>query len=120
MTDADRIAFLENEVAYLRSELALCAAVDDVARMMRVFGLTPQEAEILYMLCAANGRCLTFDFINDNAPNKFPPDRGRENTKVHVHRIRKAIGKSMIQTVYSIGYCVPADRLIEIRQRIVP
>jgi DNA-binding response OmpR family regulator len=116
VTDAERIAELENEVLFLRSELALIESEDDRSRMARVLRLTGQESRVLAMLFQAKGRVLSAGQIDDRLRQCYARDRepGTKTVLVHVCRIRKAVGYDVIQTVNGAGYCVPARERLRI------
>lgn len=105
----ERIAELETEVAYLRNELGLSLAHDDIALVSERLDLTKHEADLLMMLHMAKGRVLSIPYLDEHLPEKFPPRDGNNAIRVHVHRIRRRMGAGSVETVGLLGYRISPE-----------
>lgn len=101
-----RIADLEAEVAYWKSEAQLGADATLVASIASAFGMTPAEAWIvgaLWRLPA--GRVGRRDRLLEDQPHHRPDsDRYNNIIDVLVHRIRRAMGTDAVETVRGSGF----------------
>lgn len=99
-----RCAELEEEVAYLRSELGVQqeASLTDILKVR--FGLVRGWAAVLAALYRAKGRCVMHAQLEEAIPN--PNDRDRDNriVTVYVALLRGVLGKDAIATVWGSGY----------------
>lgn len=95
-------AQLEEEVAFLRSELGQRYAATDVQIIADTFGLTPGVAHVLRQLYGANGHPVTPWQIAEGLPGI--EDRDPEISRVYICRIRKALGRDAVETVRTRGY----------------
>jgi two-component system copper resistance phosphate regulon response regulator CusR len=120
VTDAERIAELEDEVAFLRGELALIENVTVRARAAQILGLSGQESRVFSMLYQAKGRVLSRGYIDDHLRQVHTQERepGTKTIDVHVSRIRKQLGFGTIETVKGVGYCVPHSEAARIGKMI--
>ena len=103
----ERIADLEEEVAYLKGELGM--TVDDLA-LIRLMsrGLTAQEARLLLALARVHPRPLSACYLREYLPaskgRKDDPDSPPNNyASVLVCNIRRKLGP-VVANVYGVGY----------------
>jgi len=114
---------LEEEVAYLRRELAIANAQDVTDRLRRHFRLSGQQATVLAALYNARGRNLTQDFLEDIAPPIHGHDRQPKHMQVQICNIRNKVGRQAIETSYGAGYRITdlgrllCDEALEVRSR---
>lgn len=108
----DRCDELEEEVAYLRSELGLVRDSDVIARLrdhMRgvedAGGHRPHGAQVVAALYAAKGRPLTRLQLLDACPSRTGSDeRGTRLIDVWVYHARRSLGRDAIANVWGSGY----------------
>lgn len=65
--------------------------------------LTPVEHAILLRLASQMGEAVTRAAIVDAASSRAV-DLHERNLDVHISRLRKKLGKGLIQTVWAVGY----------------
>lgn len=101
-----RIAELEEENAYLRSELGQHTDTHRlVAIRSRWPGFTPSHAAIVAALYGARGQFLTKPQIDDVMPHSdHVADRDLKCVDVRICQIRKMMGASTIETIWGKGY----------------
>jgi len=97
-------AALEEEIAYLKDELALTRSKDVVDRLRRHFRLSGQQATVLAALYNARGRCLQQWFLEEIAPPVADKERQPKHMQVQICNIRNKVGKGAIETVWGAGY----------------
>lgn len=105
MTPQDRIEQLEEQVAYLKSELGLTKDASQLACLKENLRLTDKQAEILMALRASNGRVISPGFLLDNFTNATD----EKVIDIHVCRIRKTIGFNTIGTVRGKGFYITSE-----------
>lgn len=100
-TDAERIAELEAEVAWLKSELGLQEESTAIAKLADT-GLTPLEARLVLAMYRTR-RTLSPEVLFDYLPH---PSDGADLTivKSAIHRIRRKWGSLSVETVAAVGY----------------
>jgi len=103
-----RCAELEEEVAYLKSELGLTQDTSSVHALRGRFKIDPQQARLLLTLYEANGRTLTTVFLHE-AISSREHTFGSKLVHVRVMRLRKVLGKPAIETLYGLGYRLSAE-----------
>lgn len=96
----ERVAELEEEVAYLKRELGLSLHLSHL-RALTAQGLTLGEARVILALYHAKGRPLNADQIAD-ATNRMPA-----SIKVLVCRARRA--EFGVETRYGLGYSLNTE-----------
>lgn len=103
----DRCAALEDEVAWLKSELGLVVQQSDSYRQRRAIGLSPSEYYVARLLYDQRKR----DFVSawvliDGLEPLSSSENVSSNTlKVYLSRIRRRLGgKDTILSVWSHGY----------------
>lgn len=99
-----RCAELEEEVAYLRSELGVQqdASLVDILKVR--FGLVRGWAALLAALYRAKGRCVMRAQLEEAIPNPNDRDRDDRIVSVYIALLRGALGKDAIATVWGSGY----------------
>lgn len=103
--DCPRCADLQEELAYLRSELGDRVRADEVEELKRAFGLTPQTARLLLVLHQARGRTMTRHQIEDAVPAKCEDDeRTYGFVSVIVCQLRRRVGFRNIENIFAAGY----------------
>jgi DNA-binding response OmpR family regulator len=118
VTDAERIADLEYQVAYLRERLE--GRFDASAQVCERLGLTPQLARLLLLLYHAGGRLVTHQWLEHELPNgkPFSERETPDAMKVLVSLLRKRIGWDSIETKWGYGYRLTAQGM-ELAERAV-
>lgn len=116
MTDEERIADLEEQVRYWKTEALAIRDLDTEIRISEAFNLTPQEAWLVTILFNARGVAVAKERLSDQMPNTNRNDFSDEISHINVltHRIRKKNGKHFIQTVPRVGLRIPPDTLSQI------
>lgn len=104
---SDRIADLEAEVAYYRSELGIAQEATRVHNIRLKCRATNSEARVLLALYAAQGRVLSQDALFDAIPH---PADGQNSTAVrmHVRALRQKVSPDVIDTAPGLGYRIGA------------
>lgn len=121
MTDADRIAELEAEVAYLRSELGLSIRHGHVHALCRELKITRSHATVLLALRAASGRGLSLEQLDDRIPLAHGRPRAGYTVRVFIYQIRKQLGADVIDSMVggyrlsSAGFAL-LDSVLQIRR----
>jgi DNA-binding response OmpR family regulator len=96
---AERIAELEEEVAYLKGELRLADDEDRCLRLRNMFKLSPYEGRALERLYRSYPRPVAaWKLIDTPAENEA--DMGR----VYACRLRKALPAQTLMTIWGTGY----------------
>jgi len=98
-----RIAALEDEIAYLKSELGLSQAAHPRLMLQHVFALAPQESWLLNTLYQAHGRVLNREFLAENVPG-FHDERDPQLINVLVSKLRRKLGRERSYIRYLHGY----------------
>lgn len=106
---------LEEEVAFLRSELGQSCSDTELLELQKGTGLRPGETQVLMALHRAKGRLVSHAALFEAAPAKWAgEDRNPEIVKVYISKIRSALGPNTIETGHGRGY-----RLTDEGQRAV-
>lgn len=101
----DRCAELEEEVAYLKSELASWSSEQCVETLARVLRIRPAAAKTLARLYASGGRLVGIRALMEaTADPACDDDRDYNVVKVHVWNLRQVLGRDAIQTAWGRGY----------------
>jgi len=97
---------LEDEVAYLRSELGLMRDDDDVAALRQAYPMPRSAARLVLALRAAGQRGLTYQQLDEALPQTRGPDGERQLKVLTVWacHARKALGSDAIQTIWGRGF----------------
>lgn len=107
---------LEDEVAFLRSELGLQVEDSAVANLCAAFKLTQMEARTLLLLQSVGGRVVTPVFWSEAVePYRRAGGDGVRDLAVYIVRIRRRLGKAAIHNAWGKGYSITAvgQQLIE-------
>ena len=93
---------------------------DKIARVMRAYGVSPNEARLMIFLAEEKRVVSLFEIAN------FLGKREQANTdwpavnnliKVLIHKLRRKIGKQLLVNVWGIGYeLTPNAELLEVLQ----
>lgn len=96
---------LEEQVAYLESELGLRLAADELAGLRATFGLTPSEARAVLALHRAAGRTVTRAQVEEVMPSPTgKEERSRSLLSSTMFHIRRKLGPGIVETVWSAGF----------------
>lgn len=68
---------------------------------------TPAEFEILLALCRRAGTAISRAWLVDHALDREQDGDEQRTLDVHVSRLRRKLGKELIETVWGIGYRIP-------------
>ena len=102
MTLEDRIAELEERVAWLESELGLVRAIEQEDAVRKALHLVPAAMKCLSILYAAKGRVVLDGSIED----RLNPERDYASNIANIYttRIRRALGKDSVERVRTQGF----------------
>lgn len=104
----DRIADLEEEVAFYRRELGV-AENNSQVNAVAGLGLTQQEARLAVVLFQAKGRVLTREQLLEAISTGGSPS----GVSTVLSVVRSVIGRAAIETVQGVGYRItPAGQKI--------
>lgn len=122
MTDAERIAELEEENAWLRSELGLIQGADRLATVRRTFGLQPGDASLVLALYQAKGSVRNKLQLHEAIPAVWVDhdDRGLKIIDVRICRLRKRLGHDAIETLWGQGYRLTAEGIAKVSEALDP
>lgn len=112
-----RIAELENEVAYLRSELGLAIDLQRVRRVCETLEIPPRLAHGLLALHDVAPRILTPAQIDERVPSPYGClDRGVSFSRVLIYGLRRRLGREAVELVARLGYRIgPTGKAAVIR-----
>ncbi len=100
----NRCEALEEQIAYLKSELGQAVERTQIANVSRAFGLTPNEAWIVVRLNRAGGRVVTYNQLLEELPSPMGnEDRLSSNINTVVCRIRAKTAPAAIETAWGLG-----------------
>lgn len=109
---------LEEEVAYLRSELRLSGSEAEIDRLRDFLGPTGSRGLVVGFVMAlhrANGRTLAPWTLLDAMPSPTGnQDRTQELVKSVACFARKALGRDAIETVWGRGYRLSPAAMVRI------
>jgi DNA-binding response OmpR family regulator len=120
VTDAERIAELQEEVAYLKAELGLVEDREKVDRLRAAYGLSPGSARLLLALYAAKGALRTTYQLLDAIPPVSGSDRDVSLVSVWVCHLRRAMGRDVVKNSFGLGYRVTETGMEQVRAVIEP
>lgn len=106
----ERCEELEEEVAYLKSELGIREAGERIHLLRAALGVRPAVASFLLRLYDARGKLVTHQQLVDALPAVWcdREDRHEPITRVYCAYARKALGRDGIETVWREGYRLSA------------
>ena len=89
-------------------DITLDPAAHSVSQRGKAVELTRHEFSILELLFSRIGQVLSKSQLEEAL---YGWDEGAESNtiEVHIHHLRKKLGKTLIQTVRGVGYQIPAD-----------
>lgn len=109
---------LEEEVAWLKSELGIGARALIASDVSRSLGVRPQVAELILLLHASHGRIVTKERFGDEL---WPDvDRSTNVLSVAISGARKALGYDAIETIWGKGFRLTAMGLSSVDALIQP
>lgn len=139
MTKDEIIEDLREQVAYLKGQLGQLVSDDQLTKLRKAWGLTPQEARIVLALHAAGGKVCSKDYLLSALYDN--PDTAAEEKIIDVFVCkarRKLDGRNtsvsnwrgarrgeahdnapyqgMIQNVWGQGYCLTPTALARVNQ----
>ena len=88
----------------VHGDLVLDIAERQVTQRGRPVALTLKEFGILHMLVEHSGRILSREQLEKNLYS-WGEEVGSNAVQVHIHHLRKKLGRELIRTVHAIGYC---------------
>lgn len=88
----------------VHGELVLDIAARQVTQAGRPVALTVKEFRILQMLVEHSGRVLSREQLEKNLYS-WGEEVESNAVQVHIHHLRKKLGRSLIRTVHAVGYC---------------
>jgi DNA-binding response OmpR family regulator len=102
-------AAMQEELAWLRSELGLQRSTDQLVAIGETFGLTLAEAQLVHALFRANGRVVHRAVLLEAMPSPYGlQERDLKQVNAIVCRIRKAMGDNAIENIRGLGYRLAA------------
>ena len=105
---------LREEVRQLRRELAYEIKASDADRVRIVFGLSRQAGKIVWSLYQARGRRLTAEALL----LQLDSEGEDQLIKVQVSRIRRAMGRSFIDTYWGSGYALSEVGRLQVEEAL--
>lgn len=99
-----KLAERDDELAYLRSELALRVDADHIEAVRRRFVVYPCVARMLIALYQARGRTVTPGQLDQAIPEKIVDERGPFFIRALVFKARQALGPDAVECVRGQGY----------------
>jgi DNA-binding response OmpR family regulator len=115
-----RCPVLEEENAWLRSELGLRVEATHLDAITRALRVEPNQARLLLALYTARGRVVLRDQLRDVLalrPEAMDADRDYRNfISVHICRLRKSF--SGIRTALGLGYAMTPAGMAQVRALI--
>lgn len=101
---------LEEEVAYLKSELGLQVAAGEVAALKSAFKITDHKARVLLILYRARSRVASTAQLDDALPARYEgTERSSNFVSATISQLRKIVGADAIETIYASGYRLSED-----------
>ena len=108
----DRIANLEERVAWLESELGMARNADQLHILRRELRITPCAARMLSILYIAKGRVVRRLFLEDEV---CTTDTVTNVVKLYALYIRKALGPDALETARGEGYRLTSSGLQRVK-----
>lgn len=98
-----RIAELEQRVAWLEGELGLAVDDADLTAVRIAMNLGPTAARFGLILAKAHPRIVQ-KWVLEESMSLFSRKDDSEAMKVHIHRLRRALGPHSVTAVWGTGY----------------
>ena len=89
----------------VHGDLVLDIAARQAAQAGKSVALTSREFRILQMLLENCGRVLSREQLEHNLYS-WGEEVESNAVQVHIHHLRKKLGRDLIRTVHAIGYCI--------------
>ncbi len=117
MSDAERIAELEEENAWLRSELGLVVDGDQLATLRKTYEMATGAACLVLALYRAKGRLLNKLQLHEAIPAiwKDHDERCVKIVDVRICHARKGVGRDAIETICGQGYGLTPEGMEKVR-----
>lgn len=103
---------LEDEVAWLKSELGLALSDSEIFAVRKAFDITHGEACLMLALYKARDKVLSKALCMAAMPSPGPSkedDRDWKMADMIVHKIRKKAGRDLIATSHGHGYQITPE-----------
>ena len=99
---------LEEEVKFLRAQLAEEVAHENELKLRAAFALTPQQSWVLTALYASKRRAVSGWWIEDNMPSHKGANRdyATKQVQVIICKLRQKLPPDSIKTVWNEGYAL--------------
>lgn len=91
----------------VHGDLVLDVSERQVLQAGRPVALSVKEFRILQMLLENRGRVLSREHLEKNLYS-WGEEVESNAVQVHIHHLRKKLGRELIRTVHGIGYCIDA------------
>ncbi|WP_306391863.1 winged helix-turn-helix domain-containing protein [Telluria beijingensis] len=91
----------------VHGDLVLDLAERQVMQDNRPVALSVKEFRILQMLLENRGRVISREQLERNLYG-WGEEVESNAVQVHIHHLRKKLGRSLIRTVHAVGYCIDA------------
>lgn len=97
---------LQEQVAFLKSELGIREDAEGLDRLRKPIGVAPGVAALILRLYDGGGKLVTYDQLHEAIPAVLTnqEDRNFRIVQVYCTRARQALGRDAIATVWGIGY----------------
>lgn len=89
----------------VHGDLVLDIAARQAAQAGKSVALTSREFRILQMLLENCGRVLSREQLEHNLYS-WGEEVESNAVQVHIHHLRKKLGRGLIRTVHAVGYCI--------------
>lgn len=120
-THCDRCAELEEEIAFLKSELGEARAGEAGHDARKALGLRPGHMALALRLYRAKGHLVTKWQCEEAIPLKWAAeDRVSKIVDVYICQIRAALGRDAVETVWGQGYRLSAKGLALMAAAVEP
>jgi DNA-binding response OmpR family regulator len=111
-----RVAELEEEVAYLKSELGLSIEATRIDAVKRAIGVPPRCAKLLLALHDAHGRVLRVHQLEAAIGGEDDRIAGSKIVNVLVWRLRRA--GDLVRNTWGLGYAITPLGAERVRQAL--
>lgn len=115
-----RCEAMQEEVAYLRSELGLQLDATRLAALRREFGLSEHKARMVLVLFNAKGRVVSNAQLEDALPCKYREERSSNFINATLSQLRRQIGKESIENVFGSGYRISDAMAVKVAALLPP
>ena len=91
----------------VHADLVLDIAGRHVTQAGQLVSLSIKEFRILLLLLESRGRVLSREHLEKNLYG-WGDEVESNAVQVHIHHLRKKLGRDLIRTVHAVGYCIDA------------